>query len=61
MSLLGDRNEVAQVSQVHACNTVNVLIPLHPYIGQLGQAIPSSGLQDDTSVVDIRRQPTCSI
>ena len=36
VSLLGDRNEVAQVSQVHACNTVNVLVPLHPYIGQLG-------------------------
>ena len=30
------RNEVAQVPQVHGCNTVNVLIPLHPYIGQLG-------------------------
>jgi hypothetical protein len=36
VSLLGDRNEVAQVPQVHACNTVKVLIPLHPYIGKLG-------------------------
>ena len=36
VSLLGDRNEVAQVSQIHACNTGNVLIPLYPYIGQLG-------------------------
>jgi hypothetical protein len=44
------------VSQVHACNTVNVLIPLDPYIGQLSDAIPSSGLQDDTSVVDTKEQ-----